>query len=95
MLIQKWNLEMLGLIIKIILSSVQPLIKVLFHQGGLVTPTADFATVLCEEGKQKAKQQGVERAPTYSGMMTFEKAAQEFQYVRFMLNMPIVIGIDL
>lgn len=71
----------------------------LISLGGLIAPTADFANVLCEIGVEKAwqkvKQQGLGRKPIYSGMMTYEKAVQEFQYLRFMLNMPIVvIGID-
>lgn len=71
----------------------------LISLGGLIVPTADFASILCEVGKarawQRAKQQGLEGKPTYSGMMTYEKAAQEFQYLKFMLNMPIVVmGID-
>jgi hypothetical protein len=71
----------------------------LISLGGLITPTADFAHILCEIGREKAwqraKQQGLGRKPTYSGMMTYEKAAWEFQYLKFMLNMPIVVmGID-
>lgn len=67
--------------------------------GGLIAPTADFARILCEIGREKAwrrvKEQGLEEKPTYSGMMTYEKAAWEFQYLKFMLNMPIVVmGID-
>ncbi len=46
--------------------------------GALVTPTADFAGILCEIGREKAWQQakgrGEEARPTYSGMMTYEKA---------------------
>ncbi len=71
----------------------------LISLGGLITPRADFAHILCEIGKkkawQRARQQGLEKKPTYSGMMTYEKAAWEFQYLKFMLNMPIVVmGID-
>jgi len=71
----------------------------LISLGGLIVPTVDFANILCEIGRekawQKAKQQGLGRKPTYSGMMTYEKAAWEFQYLKFMLNMPIVVmGID-
>jgi len=71
----------------------------LISLGGLIVPTFDFANVLCEIGKQKAlgkaRQLGIERTPTYSGMITFEKADQEFQHLKFMLNMPIVVmGID-
>lgn len=71
----------------------------LISLGGLIVPTADFASILCEIGKEKAwqraREQGLDRRPTYSGMMTYEKASREFQYIKFMLNMPIVImGID-
>ena len=70
----------------------------LISLGGLIAPTADFANILCEIGREKAwqrvKQLGEEK-PTYSGMMTYEKAVREFQYLKFMLNMPIVVmGID-
>lgn len=73
--------------------------KGLISLGGLIAPTADFARILCEIGRHKAWQrmERYERArkPTYSGMMTYEKAASEFQYLKFMLNMPIVVmGID-
>lgn len=66
--------------------------------GGMIAPTSDFANILCEVGRAKAWQnagsQGEEK-PTYSGMMTYEKAAREFPYLKFMLNMPIVVmGID-
>jgi hypothetical protein len=71
----------------------------LISLGGLITPTADFANILCEIGREKAwqkvKQQGLVRKPTYSGMMTYEKAEWEFRYLKFMLNMPIIVmGID-
>ena len=71
----------------------------LISLGGLITPTADFANILCEVGRdkawQKVKRQKLERKPTYSGMMTYEKAEWEFRYLKFMLNMPIVvIGVD-
>lgn len=71
----------------------------LISLGALIAPTADFADVLCELGKEKAwqkvRQQRRKRRPTYSGMMSYEKAAREFKYIKFMLNMPIVIiGID-
>ncbi|MBI4331791.1 MAG: hypothetical protein HY673_10970 [Chloroflexi bacterium] len=66
--------------------------------GGLIAPTADFANVLCEVGRKNAWEKGNRRdgtEPTYSGMMTYEKAEREFPHLRFMLNMPIVVvGID-
>ncbi len=61
--------------------------------GTLVTPTLGFANILCEIGRQKALQRG---RKTYSGMMHFEKAFKEFQYLRPIFDMPIVIlGIDI
>ncbi len=63
------------------------------HLGALITPTLGFANILCEIGKQKALQRG---RKTYSGMMHFEKALKEFQYLRPIFDMPIVImGIDI
>jgi hypothetical protein len=60
--------------------------------GTLITPTLGFATILCEIGKQKALQRG---RKAYSGMMHFEKALREFQYLKPIFDMPIVIlGID-
>jgi hypothetical protein len=56
-------------------------------------PTLGFGNILCEIGKQKALQRG---RKTYSGMMHFEKAFKEFQYLRPIFDMPIVIlGIDI
>ncbi len=60
--------------------------------GILITPTLGFANVLCEIGKQKALQRG---RKTYSGMMHFEKAFKEFQYLKALFDMPIaILGID-
>jgi len=63
------------------------------HLGTLITPTIGFANILCEIGKQKALQRG---RKTYSGMMHFEKAFKEFQYLRPIFDMPIaILGIDI
>jgi Restriction endonuclease BglII len=63
------------------------------HLGTLITPTLGFANILCEIGKQKALQRG---RKTYSGMMHFEKAFKEFQYLKLIFDIPIVIlGIDI
>jgi hypothetical protein len=63
------------------------------HLGTLITPTLGFANILCEIGKQKALQRG---RKTYSGMMHFEKAFKEFQYLKPIFDIPIVIlGIDI
>lgn len=61
--------------------------------GVLVTPTLAFANILCEIGKWKALQRG---RKSYSGMMHFEKAYKEFQYLQPIFDIPIVIlGIDI
>ena len=61
--------------------------------GILVTPTINFANILCGIGKQKAIKKG---RKTYSGMMHFEKAFREFHYLKPIFDMPIVIlGIDI
>jgi hypothetical protein len=63
------------------------------HLGALITPTLGFANILCEIGKQKALKRG---RRTYSGMMHFEKAFKEFQYLKPIFDIPIVIlGIDI
>jgi len=63
------------------------------HLGVLITPTLGFANILCEIGKQKALQRG---RKTYSGMMHFEKAYKEFNYLKPIFDIPIVIlGIDI
>lgn len=56
--------------------------------GMLVTPTIEFANILCEIGKQKALRKG---RKSYSGMMNFEKAYKEFSHLRCIFDMPIVI----
>lgn len=61
--------------------------------GMLITPTFDFANILCEIGKQKALLRG---RKTYSGMMHYEKADKEFAYLKTIFDMPIIIlGIDI
>lgn len=61
--------------------------------GILITPTLGFANILCEIGKQKALQRG---RKTYSGMMYFEKAFKEFQYLNAFFDMPLaILGIDI
>jgi hypothetical protein len=53
----------------------------------------DFANILCEIGKHKALQRG---RNTYSGMMHFEKAFNEFHYLKPLFDMPLVLlGIDI
>lgn len=61
--------------------------------GLLLCPTTSFAALLCELGRQKAQASSLaEKAPVYSGMMSFEKAARELPFLGFMFEMPIVIA---
>ncbi len=61
--------------------------------GLLICPTTSFAALLCELGRQKAQANSVaEKAPVYSGMMSFEKAARELPYLGFMFDIPIVVA---
>ena len=61
--------------------------------GLLLCPTTSFASLLCELGRQRAQENVVrERAPVYSGMMSYEKAARELPYLGFMFEMPIVVA---
>jgi hypothetical protein len=61
--------------------------------GLLLCPTTSFASLLCELGRQRAQENVVrERAPVYSGMMSYEKAARELPFLGFMFEMPIVVA---
>lgn len=61
--------------------------------GLLLCPTLSFASLLCELGRQRAKEKVVrERPPVYSGMMNYEKAERELPYLGFMFEMPIVVA---
>jgi hypothetical protein len=61
--------------------------------GLLLCPTTSFAALLCELGQKRARENSVsERAPVYSGMMSYEKAARELPYLGFMFEMPIVVA---
>ena len=65
--------------------------------GLLLCPTTSFASLLCELGRQRARENVVrERPPVYSGMMSYEKAARELPFLGFMFEMPIVVaGVDI
>ena len=61
--------------------------------GLLLCPTTSFAALLCELGRQRARENSVrERAPVYSGMMSYEKAVRELPFLGFMFDMPIVVA---
>jgi hypothetical protein len=67
--------------------------------GILLCPTNAFAQLLCDLGKQRAlarKGTATERAPSYSGMMSYEKAIRELPFLQFMLTSRTVIaGIEI
>ncbi len=68
------------------------------HFGVMLCPTRAFAQLLCELGQKRAqsKHTNKDKAPTYSGMMSYEKAIRELPFLRFMLNGGIVVaGIDI
>lgn len=63
--------------------------------GILLCPTNAFAQLLCDLGKQRAlakKAMGSKRVPTYSGMMSYEKAIRELPFLEFMLTSKTVIA---
>ena len=61
--------------------------------GLLLCPTTSFAALLCELGRQRARENVVrERPSAYSGMMSYEKAARELPFLGFMFEMPIVVA---
>jgi hypothetical protein len=67
--------------------------------GILLCPTNAFAQLLCDLGKQRALAKeavGLKHAPTYSGMMSYEKAIRELPFLQFMLTSRTVIaGIEI
>jgi hypothetical protein len=67
--------------------------------GVLLCPTSAFAQLLCDLGQRKAmirRKDKSKRRPSYSGMMSYEKAMRELPFLRFMLSGSIVIaGIEI
>jgi hypothetical protein len=65
--------------------------------GFLICPTKSFAALLCELGRQRARNDVVREHPVkYSGMMSYEKATRELPLLGFMFEMPIVVaGVDI
>jgi hypothetical protein len=67
--------------------------------GILLCPTNAFAQLLCDLGQRRARARmapGAKRPPTYSGMMSLEKAIREFFYLQFMLvSRMVVAGIEI
>ena len=60
----------------------------------LLSPTQALACMLCELGAKRAlaKRGAGARIPSYSGMMTHEKAVREFRFLRSIFVNPIVVA---
>lgn len=78
-----------------------PFTRGIIRLGILVVPTADFASLLCAAGARRALARRDESrvthsaAPKYSGMITYDKVAREFEVLKFLLTMPLLIlGVD-
>lgn len=78
-----------------------PFTRGMIRLGVLLVPTSDFARLLCLAGTRRAigrmvaEQSQPARQPKYSGMITYEKVEREFDPLRFILNMPLIVrGID-
>jgi len=69
------------------------------HCGVLLCPTDSLAQLLCEIGRERAIENSYKkriRPPIYSGMMTYEKAIREIQYIRHIFTKEMIIaGIDI
>lgn len=67
--------------------------------GVLICPTNAFAQLLCDLGQRRAaarRKEQDKRRPSYSGMMSYEKAMRELPFLEFMLTSPLVIaGIEI
>jgi hypothetical protein len=67
--------------------------------GILLCPTNAFAQLLCDLGQRCAMSRvgaSTGRLPTYSGMMSHEKACRELPYLAFMLTSKLVLaGIEI
>ena len=78
-------------IIKFVMSFNVGIIKV----GGLIVPSKSFSNHLCHLGHLKAVEKSKGKKSKYSGMMNFEKAANEFNYIKKIFNIPFfIIGIN-
>jgi len=74
-------------IVKFVMSRNVGLIKI----GGLIVPSSSFAKHLCHLGHLNAVQKSKGEKSMYSGMMDFNKAAVEFQYIKDVFNIPFFI----
>jgi hypothetical protein len=63
--------------------------------GILLCPTAPLASMLCDLGRKRAVGRllpGRNKPPSYSGMMTYEKAARELPFLTFLLPGQVVVA---
>jgi hypothetical protein len=69
------------------------------HCGVLLCPTDSLAQLLCEIGRERAVRESSReriRPPVYSGMMTYEKAIREIQFIRdIFTNEMIIAGMNI
>lgn len=67
--------------------------------GILLCPTNAFAQLLCDLGQRRARlrcDDGSQQRPTYSGMMSYEKAMRELPFLEFMLTgSKVIAGIEI
>lgn len=59
--------------------------------GGLLVPSSKFSKYLCHLGHLNALQKSHGKKSQYSGMMDFNKAAIEFDYIKAIFNIPFFI----
>jgi hypothetical protein len=59
--------------------------------GGLIVPSTKFAMHLCFLGSMNAIKKSNGKKSQYSGMMDFNKAAIEFDYIKGIFNIPFFI----
>lgn len=63
--------------------------------GILLCPTDPLASMLCDLGRKRAAGRclpGRNRPPFYSGMMTYEKAARELPFLKFLLPGQVMVA---
>ena len=74
-------------IIKFVMSYNTGIIKV----GGLLVPSVSFSKHLCYLGRLNALEKSKGLKSRYSGMMNFNKAIVEFEYIKDIFNIPFFI----
>lgn len=67
----------------------------LINLGGLLVPSKSFSKHLCHLGYLNAMKRYNGKEAKYSGMMNFNKAINEFRYIKDIFNIPFfIIGIN-